>query len=282
VRVDTHVHVWDLAVRDQPWTAGLPALRRSFALSDLAPALARHELGTVVLVQTVCVAAETPELLRLAAGDPRVAGVVGWVKLTAPDVDEQLARLRELPGGAALVGIRHQVQDEADPRWLCRADVRRGLAATARAGLVYELLVRRHQLDAVLETAAALPELTFVLDHGGKPDVSAPPSPPWTGLMAALAARPNVAAKLSGLTSEAGAAGAAPSHRELLAGFGEVLLTTFGAERLMFGSDWPVCLLGDGYDATVALAETVLSGCTSHDHGLVFGGSAQRVYGLRR
>ena len=177
--VDAHHHVWDLSVwdlsvRDQPRIAGpsmLP-LRRNFGLADLAvPAHAAGVTGTVV-VQTVPVTAETPELLALAAGSDLVAGVVGWVDLTDPAVGERLAQLREEPGGAHLVGIRHLVQEEADPDWLGRGDVRRGLRAVAAAGLAYDLLVRPRQLAAAVAAAQALPELRFVLDHLAKPPVA--------------------------------------------------------------------------------------------------------------
>jgi len=280
VRVDAHVHVWDLAVRDQPWTADLPELRRSFALAELAPSLAAHAIETAVLVQTVCVPEETPEFLALAAAEPVISGVVGWVDLTAAsaDVAARVAALRALPGGAALVGIRHQVQEEHDPRWLCRDEVRRGLAEVARAGLAYDLVVRPPQLAATLETARALPELRFVLDHAGKPDPTRPPSPQWTAAIDALGALDNVTAKLSGLTSEAGPEWTLDGLRR----FADALLTAFGPDRVLFGSDWPVCRLGGGYDATIAAMEALCAGLSAAERAAVFGETAARVYGLAR
>src|SRR3954465_5040021 len=143
MRIDAHHHLWDLAVRDQEWTAGLPVLRRSFGLDDLRPELAAAGVDRTVLVQTVPVAEETPEFLALAAGAGAdvVAGVVGWVDLTAEDVAERLAGAQDAPGGARLVGIRRLVQTEPDPRWLTRPDVQRGLAAVGAAGLAYDVLV---------------------------------------------------------------------------------------------------------------------------------------------
>src|SRR3954466_5251303 len=137
-RIDAHHHLWDLAVRDQPWITGpeLAPLRRSFSVEDLA---AVATVDATVVVQTVTVPEETPDLLALAAAHDLIAGVVGWIDLTADDASEALGALRERPGGERLVGIRHQVQGEPDPEWLCRADVRRGLRAVARAGLVYDL-----------------------------------------------------------------------------------------------------------------------------------------------
>jgi L-fuconolactonase len=276
VRVDAHVHIWDLDVRDQPWTADLRPLRRSFPLSELAPALADHAIDAAVLVQTVCVPEETPEFLALADARTVVAGVVGWVDLTAADVASRLAALRALPGGSALVGVRHQVQDEPNPRWLCRDDVRRGLAEVAAAGLVYELVVRPPQLEATIETAQALTELRFVLDHGGKPELTRPPAPQWTAALTALGALPNVAAKLSGLTSEAGTGWTVDDLRP----FGDALLGAFGSDRLLFGSDWPVCLLGGGYDPTIDAMEALTAGLSSAERAAVFGETATRVYGL--
>jgi L-fuconolactonase len=276
MRIDAHHHVWDLTVRDQPWTAQLPALRRSFSVDDLRPCLSRHAIDATIVVQTVCVAEETPELLSLAAADPVIGGVVGWVDLTQPDPKAALALLRGRVGGEFLVGIRHQVQDEADPGFLARADVRRGLGAVADAGLVYELLVRPHQLEACVNVARSLPNLSFVLDHAGKPDVARPPSADWVKAMESLATLPNVTVKLSGLISEA------PSSwtTEMLRPFTDVLVSRFGPQRIMFGSDWPVCLLRGNYDATI---ET--SGCLTQDlHDdeleLIFGGVAATVYGL--
>src|SRR3954447_13226261 len=152
MRIDAHHHVWDLAVRDQEWTAELPVLRRTFTLDDLRPLVAGAGIERTVLVQTVPVAEETPEFLALAAGAGAdvVAGVVGWVDLTADDVADRLALLPDSPDGALLVGIRHLVQSEPDPGWLARPDVQRGLAAVGGAGLAYDVLVRPHQLPAAI------------------------------------------------------------------------------------------------------------------------------------
>lgn len=173
--VDAHHHVWDLSVRDQDWITGeeLAPLRRDFTMADLEPEARANGVDATVLVQTVTVAAETPEFLALADGSDLVAGVVGWSDLTAPDIADTLAALRELPGGDRLVGLRHQVQGEPDPRWLLRPDVLRGLTAVSEAGLVYDLLVQPHQLPAAVRAAELLPGLVLVLDHSGKPPVAA-------------------------------------------------------------------------------------------------------------
>jgi L-fuconolactonase len=276
-RIDAHHHVWDLAVRDQPWTARLPALRRSFSIGDLRPHLAAHDIAATVVVQTITVAEETPELLALADAEPVVAGVVGWVDLTAQEVDGELARLRALPGGQALVGVRHQVQEEPDPRWLCRADVRRGLAAVAAAGLTYDLVITDDQLPAAIETVQALPELTFVLDHGGKPRIRTGELEPWRGHIAALGSCANATAKLSGLVTEA-------EHDTWtvadLRPYADALLHSFGPARLMYGSDWPVCLLAAPYDRVIEAAEELTAQLSPAERADVFGGAAERTYRL--
>jgi predicted TIM-barrel fold metal-dependent hydrolase len=167
-RVDAHCHLWDLALRPQPWTAGEPSLARSFSFEDLRGHLDRHRIDVSVVVQTVPVSAETRELLALAATEARIAGVVGWVDLAAPGVTDALSALRDGAGGDRLVGVRHLVQDEPDPTWLTRPTVRRGLEAVGAAGLVFDLLVRPAQLDAAVAAVEAMPGTAFVLDHAGK------------------------------------------------------------------------------------------------------------------
>ncbi|MCL2734718.1 MAG: amidohydrolase family protein, partial [Actinomycetia bacterium] len=201
--IDAHHHVWDLAVRDQDWITGpgMAAIRRSFSVDDLRPLARAAGVTATVLVQTVTHPAETPELLAVAAADPLVAGVVGWTDLTSAAVTDDLARLEAGPGGAHLTGIRHQVQSEPDPDWLRRPGVLRGLRAVAAAGLCYDLVVLPHQLPAAIAAADAVPGLAFVLDHAGKPGVGGDLRP-WAADIRALAARPNVTCKLSGLVTE--------------------------------------------------------------------------------
>ncbi|MFJ8045724.1 amidohydrolase family protein [Kitasatospora sp. NPDC096147] len=278
--VDAHHHLWDLTVRPQPWISGpaLAPLARSFLPADLISATFGLDLTATVAVQTVCVPGETPELLALAAGSPLIAGVVGWVDLTAPDVADALAALRRLPGGARLVGIRHQVQEEADPRWLLRPDVRQGLLAVARAGLAYDLVVRPHQLPAAVTAARELPGLTFVLDHLGKPPIATGALLPWATWLRRFAQLPNTVAKLSGLLTES-----TPGRRraEHLRPYGDIALEAFGPHRLLFGSDWPVSTLAAGYGRTVEVTEQLTASLSPAEQDAVFCYNAVRVYGLR-
>ncbi|MGV9291378.1 amidohydrolase family protein [Streptomyces sp. NPDC003719] len=277
--IDAHHHVWDLTARPQPWITGdaLAPLARSFSAADLAAEARAAGVSGTVVVQTVCVPEETPELLALAAGDGLVAGAVGWTDLTAPDVADAIAALRELPGGDRLVGIRHQVQEEPDPRWLLRPDVQRGLTAVAAAGLVHDLVVRPHQLAAAVEAAARLTGLTFVLDHLGKPPIATGALEPWASDLRRLAALPNTVAKLSGLVTET-----APGawRTEDLEPYARTALDAFGPRRLLFGSDWPVCTLRADYTTVVGIADALTAGLSPTEKDAVFGGNALRVYGL--
>ncbi|MFI9567183.1 amidohydrolase family protein [Streptomyces rishiriensis] len=272
--VDAHHHVWDLSVRDQDWIAQDSPLRRDFAVEELASEARAVGVERTVLVQTVTVAEETPEFLALAEAHDLIAGVVGWTDLTRPDVADELARLRELPGGRFLKGIRHQVQGEPNPRWLLRADVLRGLAAVADAGLVYDLVVLPHQLPACAAAAASLPGLTFVLDHLGKPPVASGVLRPWASDVRALAALPNTVCKLSGMVTEAGPG---PWSADGLRPYADVVLQAFGPDRLMFGSDWPVCTPAASYAQVLDVARR-LTGPRGHEQ--IFETTAVRVYGL--
>ncbi|MEV1022820.1 amidohydrolase family protein [Streptomyces sp. NPDC050264] len=271
--IDAHHHVWDLSVRDQDWITGpeLAPIRRDFTLDDLAPDARAAGVGATVLVQTVTVAEETPEFLALAERSDLVAAVVGWTDLTRPDVADTLAALRQLPGGRHLVGIRHQVQGEPDPEWLLRPDVSRGLTAVAAAGLVYDLVVLPHQLPAGVKAAAGHPELTFVLDHVGKPPVASGELEPWSSHVRALAELPNTLCKLSGLVTEADRA---TWTVDALRPYADTVLDAFGPGRVMFGSDWPVCTLAASYGQVVDTARELLGGPDEE----VFAGTARRVY----
>lgn len=277
--VDAHHHVWDLSVRDQDWITGpeLRPLRRNFTVADLVPEARAAGVDRTVLVQTITVAEETPEFLALAAEHELIAGVVGWTGLTRPDVAEELARLRELPGGQYLKGIRHQVQGEPDPQWLLRADVRRGLAAVAEAGLVYDLVVLPHQLPACVKAAADHADLTFVLDHLGKPPIASGEREPWETAVRSLAALSNTVCKLSGMVTEADPASWTVDD---LRPYADAVLEAFGPQRLMFGSDWPVCTLAAGYRQVVATADELAAALSDSERAAIFEGTAACVYGL--
>jgi L-fuconolactonase len=273
--VDTHVHLWDLVARPQPWTAQFPALQRSFLLPDLESVLDDHGVDAAVVVQAGDTTGETLDLLALAATTPRLAGVVGWVDLDGPDVRGSVAALRTAPGGDKLVAVRHQLQVEADPRYLARPGVRTGLTAVAEAGLAFDVVVSSWQLPLVIETAAALPGVRFVLDHAGKPPIASGDLRAWRADLARLAELPNVAVKVSGLVTEADWTTWTQAD---LAPVIDHVLACFGAGRTMAGSDWPVCLLAADYATVRATLDPALSRLDAAGRSAVLGGSAARWY----
>ncbi len=254
--VDAHHHLWDPGARRHAWLDALPQLRRPFGIREFGQLAGQNSVTASVLVQVLAAATETEEFLALAGRTPLVAGVVGWADLTDPGIGDELARLRELPGGDRLVGIRHLVQDEPDPDWLGRPEVRRGLRGVGDAGMAYEVLIRPGQLPAAIALARDLGQVRFVLDHGAKPDIAHGQREPWSSLIGELAAAANVSCKLSGLVTEAGP-GWEPAQ---ITPYANRLLDCFGPGRLMFGSDWPVCTLAAGYPDVLRLAVTVLAG----------------------
>jgi L-fuconolactonase len=278
--IDAHHHFWGLPNPvDYPWlTDELAAIRRPFGPEDLRPLLEAGGGAGTVLVQTRSSLAESREFLAIAERCGFVAGVVAWVDLTAPDVARQIDELRAGPGGGRLVGIRHQVHDEPDPRWLLRDTVLAGLEAVADAGLVYDLLVREPQLPAALECARRLPDLAFVIDHLAKPRIARGPADPgWEQAMAPFADLGNVACKISGMVTEADWTSWRPAD---LAPYIDRVVGWFGDERLLFGSDWPVCLLAADYGTVVATAQELLADRPPAALGAIFGGNASRIYRL--
>jgi L-fuconolactonase len=297
--VDAHHHLWDLSVRDQPWLAqpGAAPLRRNFTLPDLEPIAAAEGVTSTVLIQTVNDVSETPEMLALAAASDLVAGVVGWVDLAAPGITDAIGALSHLPGAAFLSGIRHPVLFEPDPDWLARPEVLRGLAAVADGGLVFDLVVTPAHLPAAVAAAASLPELTFVLDHLGNPDVAWLVDEQWAGSIRDLAALPNTVCKLSGILgvpapdaadamNAAGGPSAPALHGHTAASvahmrpYYQIALDGFGPDRMMYGSDWPVSTLGSPYPRVIGAARVLTADLSAAERAVIFSGTARRIYGL--
>ncbi len=278
-RIDSHHHFLNPATRDYPWLTD-PTLQRAFGPSDLEPLLAANAIDATIVVQTVPDVEETREFLEIAGTTPFVAGVVGWLDLTDPHMHGTMTALRDSEHGRHLVGIRHQVHDEADADWLLQETVQANLNVLAYAGLAYDLLVRPRDLPAAITTARDFPQLRFVIDHLAKPPIASGEIAEWSSLMHEFAGLEHVACKLSGLVTEAD-----PEtwREDDLKPYVATALEIFGPERLMFGSDWPVCLLAASYDRVVDSLRAILDdlgALTPEADAAIFGLTATRFYRL--
>lgn len=274
VRVDAHMHFWRYSAAEYGWIDNSMApLRRDFLPEDAAHEMRMAGIDACVAVQVRQTLEETRWLLKLAGEHAFIAGVVGWVDLRAPDLDAQLEAFTAHP---KVVGIRHIVQAEPDDFLLGDA-FRRGVARLARHGLAYDILVYARQLPAAIGFAAALPDQRLVLDHLGKPDIRAGAFDGWRRDLDRLAAFPNVCAKLSGLVTEADWRHwtVEDLHRYINAA-----LDSFGPERLMIGSDWPVCTVAGGYREVLDVIRTAIAGRPPADQDAVLGRTAQRFWNL--
>ncbi|WP_344515974.1 amidohydrolase family protein [Dactylosporangium maewongense] len=278
--VDAHHHLWVRARHPQPWisAATMKTIDADFTVTDLAPLAAEAGVTQTVVVQSISSQAQTSDLLRQARTTDLVGGVVGWVDLTARNVADRIARLRAGEGGDRLVGIRHLVQEEPDPGFLDRPDLRRGVAAVGAAGLAFDLVIRRHQLPAAARLARDLPGVAFVLDHLGKPAQPYSRHGGWARDLRTFAGLPNTTAKLSGLATEADWASWTPHQLRPAV---EHALDVFGPSRLMFGSDWPVCLLATSYRRWIETLAQLLQPLDAADQAMIWSGTARRVYRLR-
>jgi L-fuconolactonase len=274
--IDAHHHFWDPDNATYPWMTGpYEPLRRKYAPGDLAPELEACGVDATIVVQSRHDLGETRQLLSIAAGTPWIEGVVGWVDLTDPDVSSTITSMREEAAGSYLVGIRHLVHDEPDEEWLLRPDVTIGLQAVEDAGLTFDLLVRSREIPSAVQVARRFPGLRFILDHLGKPLVSTGDLEPWTSLVSGFRELDNVSCKVSGLVTEAVWTSWEQSD---LAPYVRTALDVFGSDRLMFGSDWPVCLMAGTYLEVYEAAVTTLRDLLGNDLESVLGGCAARVY----
>ena len=279
--IDAHHHLWAPAQRAYPFMAAEPLapIRRSYDLADLERVTRPLGVEATVLVQAVSTQEETNHLLAIAdSSHGLVSGVVGWTDLTSPDVSSQLAAVRGGPGGARLVGVRHQAEDEPDPNWLVRPAVTAGVAAVGNAGLVYDLLVKAPQWAAALALVRRTPGTVFVLDHAGKPDIAGGAWAPWAQMISALSPEPNVHVKLSGLVNQARWSDWTTAE---LQPYAEHVLDSFGADRVMLGSDWPVSELAGDYARVMLSLRSLLDGLGNDERVQVLGRTAERTYGLR-
>jgi L-fuconolactonase len=276
VVVDSHQHFWDLERFHYPWMSDdLHALRRNFGPEDLEPLLVEGGVDQSIVVQATTSTDETRYLLELAARTEFVCGVVGWVDIADPGVGAVVSGLRNGEGGDYLVGLRHPVHDEADPDWLLRDEVQRGLRALADTGLAYDLLVRVRELPAALRVAREHEDLRLVIDHIAKPSIREGELDEWSRAMEPFAGLGNVHCKLSGMVTEADWKTWKPAD---LAPYVERVRQLFGEDRLMFGSDWPVCLLAASYGEVMDALDGALGSLGSSARAKIYGENALGFY----
>jgi L-fuconolactonase len=276
--VDAHHHLWDPDVGEYPWMTGdYAALRRRYDVGDLQPHLVGNDVSATIVVQVRADPAETVHLLELSTRTPVIVGVVGWVDLTSPDVGAQIDGLRGGVGGLHLVGVRHDASAEADPGWLLREDVDFGMRELTARGLTFDLEITSRELAAANALVHRHPELRFVVDHGAKPPIVEGWSQDWADGIVVLAQSPNVWCKLSGLVTEASWTTWTPAD---LQPYVDHLITAFGPDRLLFGSDWPVCELAAGYDRVLATAQQGVVALTSDERRGIFSSNALHAYQL--
>lgn len=274
--IDAHQHFWQLGRGDYDWpNAGVAPIFRDFGPDDLAPLLAAAGVTQTVLVQATPTVAETEYLLAIAARTAFVAGVVGWVDLTAPDAVATIDRLRADP---ALKGLRPMLQSIDDTNWILQPAAEAALCHMAAVGLRFDALIQPRHLGVIATLARRHPDLAIVIDHVAKPRMGGglAPDPGWLAGMSALAALPNVWCKLSGMITEIGP-GWQPAD---LTAHAAHVLTGFGPGRVMWGSDWPVVNLAGDYGGWAAQARALAAGLSSADTAQLFDGAARAFYGL--
>lgn len=276
--IDSHHHVWDPAKNNLSWMGEEHApINKVFTADDLEPLLKAAGVSHTVLVQTWSSVEETVSFLQLAEKTGFIAGVVGWIDLAA-EAGVQLDQLKVLPGAKYLKGIRHQVHDEADPNWLMRTDVQKALSKIAERGLVYDLLIRPRELAAAAACVEAQPELRFVIDHIAKPRIAAGWDQEWEVGIAQLAQnKDRVWIKLSGMVTEADWANWSASD---ITPYIDHVIDLFGADRIMMGSDWPVCTLAAEYGTTLDLVRSAIANLSAEDQEKVLRTSAIKAYKL--
>lgn len=276
MNIDAHQHFWNYNQKEFDWIDdSMAAIRRNFLPQDLEPELKASGFGGSIVVQTRQTLEETRWLLELAERNSSVLGVVGWADLRSPDIRLQL---KSLTRNTKLVGLRHIVQSEPDERFLLQPDFLRGIAALEEFGLAYDILIYSRHLPAAIEFVQRCPGQRFVLDHLAKPPIKAGEIDSWAKGIRALGASPNVLCKLSGLVTEADWRHWEPGH---ITPYLDVALDSFGPERLMIGSDWPVCLVAASYARVMQIVKDYIAPLSAASQAAVLGGNAARFWRLK-
>lgn len=273
--IDAHHHLWRYSAAEYGWIDdAMQALRRDFLPADLHSEISAAGIDATVAVQARQTTAETGWLLDLAGQNPFIAGVVGWAPVASPDFSRVLDELR---ANSKLKGLRHVLQDEPDDAYALRDDFQRGLKLLDGTGLVYDILIYAHQLPVAAQLVDLHPNQIFVLDHLAKPKIAAHELSPWREDLRKLAARPNVTCKISGMATEADWQGWTLADLEP---YLATALECFGSERLLAGSDWPVCTAATSYVRWWQTLRQWASPLSTSEQAAILGGNAARVYNL--
>jgi L-fucono-1,5-lactonase len=276
MRIDAHQHFWQFnAVRHSWITEEMSVLKRDFMPENLDDDRKANNIDATIAVQADQSEEETLFLLQLAQRNSSIAGVVGWVDLCSPHAAKRLKHFSQFD---KLCGFRHLAQDEPDDRFLVRPDFLRGIASLREFGFTYDILIYPDQLPAALELVAHFPEQQFVVDHIAKPEIKSRSRAGWAVLMQNIAAKPNVYCKLSGLVTEADWKN---WKKEDFRPYLDIVFGAFGPKRLMFGSDWPVCLLAASYKQVLEIIEDYVQDCAADIKDKIFGGNAAEFYQLK-
>ncbi|HKU76533.1 MAG TPA: amidohydrolase family protein [Pyrinomonadaceae bacterium] len=273
--IDSHQHFWQVGRFDYPWmSSDLGVLYRDYLPGDLAPIIQKNGIGRTVLVQASNSVAESRWLLELAKANSFIGGVVGWVDLMSSDINTQLDELCTDP---KFKGVRHLVESEPDDDWLVRPAVLSGLKQLSARGLSYDLLVHTRHLKHIPRIAESCPDLSLVIDHLAKPPIARNEIKEWSQAFQPLARYSNIYGKLSGLVTEANWNSWQP---EDMRPFVDLALESFGADRMMFGSDYPVCLLAASYDRVLDSFQEILESLSDADRDKIFSQNAEKFYRL--
>lgn len=273
MKLDAHQHFWEYNIAEYGWIGEeMKAIRQSFLPHDLEPILTQSGMDGCIAVQARQSLTETEWLLQLADQYEFIKGVVGWVDLCSDDVRNQLELLASNP---VLKGVRHVIQDEPDLQYVLREDFQRGISLLKEYDLAYDLLVSKEQLPYAVDLVKAFPEQRFVLDHLAKPDIKSGILSPWREALQSLAAQPNTYCKLSGIVTEADWASWTPSD---FTSYLNIAIEAFGAERLMFGSDWPVSNLAASYSEVYGLIKTHIQSLSESEQQMILGGTCAAFY----
>lgn len=276
MRIDSHQHFWNYNPHDYGWMGGNTSLKRNHLPVDLHPLITAEGIDGTVAVQARQTLEETRWLLDLADQYPFICGVVGWVDLCSPDLPRQLEQFAQHP---KLVGVRYVVHDEPDDSFMLRPEFIHGISRLAEFGLTYDLLLFPRHLPVAVRLVEHFPEQPFVLDHIAKPLIKEGTLEPWASDLRRLAAFPNVFCKVSGMVTEADWSGWKPDD---FTPYLDMVFDAFGVNRLMFGSDWPVCTLAASYSQVSALVKDYLQQFSPETQSKVLGENAVQFYQLRK